>query len=704
MRARWLSLVLVGFGIGSTATSAEVDRILNRENKEVAAKHPATGLISDSAFLRRSYVDLIGRIPSVAEIKSFQAMPAAGRRGKLVDQLLKHPRFADRWTVFFADLFRVRSNAPGGTRLMAYIHQSLTKGKPYDVLCRELIAANGRSDYIPAAGFVLADNADPMALAGITAQVFMGIRISCAQCHDHPFDVWKRKDFYELAAFFGKTRRVQNRFANVVYTTEVKQSSILWPPEGVGDSDKRKPIAPRFLTRWAKKETKQPSYIQRLNTLRLAARNRQLATLDRKKAEQSLDDLLNNAGKGAGKGGLNVRKEAKAAIRQIDVKADLYRPSALRKKLATLITDPRNRLFSESLANRVWSRLMGRGIVEPIDDFRRDNAPSHPQTLRFLGEEFVASDFNFRHLVKLIITSQAYQRRHAIGASDADRTILESRFLAAPMRRMMSESLYDSIVTAGHLLQFKHLAGDNPRTVIQRRRVMVDDKGESQKVADFLSAGAAIGLQAMNLEEKKPKVSRGYELERSIELNFAAILKKKDGSPNVEQMRVMSKEEVEAARMLAENRVRKPGMKFVTKMVKAVVDDNPRYSSALRMASPANEGHFVRIFGQPGRADLGEMRDQTPSMRQALMMLNGRLTHEAARVGKLEPMYKLLRGPTTSVKKAVSLAYLQILTRKPTADELKEALAFVKAAKLATEGMADLRWVLLNCHEFRYLP
>jgi hypothetical protein len=138
-------------------------------------------------------------------VREFASWPAQGRREKLVDKLLQDGRFTDRWTVFYADMLRLRSNASGGQALIAYVHQAIETGMPYDELARRLIAINGKAGKIPEAGFVLSDDADPLAMASITSQVFLGVRIACAQCHDHPFDVWTRKDFYDLAAYFGKT-------------------------------------------------------------------------------------------------------------------------------------------------------------------------------------------------------------------------------------------------------------------------------------------------------------------------------------------------------------------------------------------------------------------------------------------------------------------------------------------------------------------
>ncbi len=138
---------------------------------------------------------------------------------------------------------------------------------------------------------------------------------------------------------------------------------------------------------------------------------------------------------------------------------------------------------------------------------------------------------------------------------------------------------------------------------------------------------------------KKAMTQGAYDLEQGIEVNFKNALKNKDGL-EVDKMNAKSAEEIEAEMMMKSGKM-PSGMRvrYVTKEVKTVVDDNPRFTSSMRMASPAPVGHFLRVFGQTDRGALDERRDHSPSMRQALMMLNGKLTNEAARVGPLEPVY-----------------------------------------------------------------
>jgi hypothetical protein len=145
-------------------------------------------------------------------------------------------------------------------------------------------------------------------------------------------------------------------------------------------------------------------------------------------------------------------------------------------------------------------------------------------------------------------------------------------------------------------------------------------------------------------------------------------------------------------------------VRYITKEVKTVVDDNPRFTSSMRMASPAPVGHFLRVFGQTDRTALDERRDHSPSMRQALMLLNGKLSNEAARVGPLEPVHALLVGDKADLDAAIKLVYREALTREPTAEEMADAKAIVKDAATPLDGVADLRWALFNSNAFRFIP
>ena len=700
-----LSVLLFGFAavmtIAVQSDAGEVDVVLADEVKALAVDAKPVPAVDDLGFARRLCLDLTGRIPTGKEIAAYLKWPESERREKLIDFYMADPGFANRWSAFFADMLRIRSSKEGGTELLAYVHNAVATDMPYDDMCRRMISVNGKEGRTPEVGFILGDDADPMALASSTAQVFMGIRISCAQCHDHPFDRWTREDFYSVAAFYGKTRRQQNRLTNTVFTTEGKDSTVMWPPEDESEPEDRSVMNPSFPFPYLD-ESENLEFIDRYNKL-VASRTAK----KEKKTGPSVDDLLSSASKrtksrlsGAGMPTMKVLSEAKSDMRGIDINAALYKKSKLRAELSRLVTSPRNRYFSRSLVNRVWNDLIGRAFVDPVDDFRDENPPSHPKTMDFLAEEFVANGFSFRWLVREIVSSDTYARQHVpLEASELDRDELESNFLATPMRRMKAEAMFDSIVTAGHLFAVKHRPGTNPKVVKTRIRVPVEPDGDDSSDEDADDPEPTMEMETQEMMAS----SENYGLENAIEVDFAALLMQKDDAPMIDTMQKMTKEEIEAMRM-KDMPARKPGMKYVTKYVDKTIDDNPKFSSSYRMQTPAPPGHFLRLFGQPSRVDLGEDRIETASMRQALMMLNGRLTHEAARVGELEPVYKMLVGGSKDIHRAVRYTYFEILTRLPSDDEIAEAKQIIASGKTELDGMADLRWVLLNCNEFRFVP
>ncbi len=700
------------------------DGILTKENAAVKGAQPRLApAVDDAAFLRRVSVDLIGRIPTIDEIAEYEKDAPATRREKLVDKLLAHPRFAERWTVFFADMLRIRSQAEGGSQMLAYVNRSLAERKPYDEMARELIATNGRPEEAPAAGFALSDAVNPMALAGATSQIFLGVRIGCAECHDHPFDDWKQKEFYELAAFFGQSKRVE-RGKNIkrIFSTEGDETTVKWPPERE-QAPKRDGVTPKFPFQLVS-FTAKPQYIARLEE-----RRKPVAAPAAAITKKQLDDLVDAADpkaafKAAEVGG-DVLAEAAAAAHSLDYSKSIYRQSELRKQLAAMVTDPRNPYFARAFVNRVWAELVGRGFVEPLDNFSSYNEMRHPQTLQFLAQEFTANGYDLRSLVKTIILTGAYQKGHLpAGATPVETARAEESFTATRPRRMLGEVLFDSVAAAGHVQDYKWPEGANRREVKRQVRIPLAPP------AAVAAAEEPEKSKDPTMLAMKPAMAAGtapasYDLEKGQKLDFDALLKPdaakeaalaKEGGATAEGLLAQAKadvmmmqkreEDAEEAKREARNRALRAGNaeRFRLETITETIDDNPKFDTTLRMATPAPPSHFVRVFGQPSRDGLGEFRDEAPSLRQELLMLNGKATHEASRVGPLEPIHQLIADPKAKPDRAIEFAYLEILTRRPNAEEIAEAKSLIGTAASIQEGLSDLRWALLNCSEFRYLP
>jgi hypothetical protein len=175
---------------------------------------PISPLASDREFLRRAYLDTLGLLPTAAEARAFLADKSADKRARLIDQLTQRPEFADFWAIKWADVLRIQDDALGEGPAKAYhqwVRDSLAANKPMDQFARELLTARGSTLSVPPAGFHrTARESDgkvlPDSLSQATTQVFFGVRMLCAKCHNHPFEHWTQDDYYALAAFFAQVK------------------------------------------------------------------------------------------------------------------------------------------------------------------------------------------------------------------------------------------------------------------------------------------------------------------------------------------------------------------------------------------------------------------------------------------------------------------------------------------------------------------
>jgi hypothetical protein len=661
--------------------------------------------IDDTAFLRRVTIDLVGRIPSVAERSRYFSDSVADRRRRLVRRLAESERFADRWAVWLGDMIRARSNATGGSELDRFLRQCMRDGVPYDQIVRRLLTAVGSPGHDGAVGYFAAAQADPLEMAGVVSQTLLGIRMKCARCHDHPFDHWSQREYYGLAAFFGETRVLSSSSNRPVRLVESVSQRVAWPPQdGPNAGGSPAAVDPNWpLPSAAADEPALAAAIDR-------GRRTKEPT-----ADQVIDDLLVEAiADSSPTDGLAVE----AAV----LPTGNDRAGSLRRSLADRITDPRNRSFARNLVNRLWATLIGRGLVEPVDDFRDDNPPRHPELLDHLADELVAGGHDIRHVVTLIVSSDAYARGHATDEDPKRRRQLEDACLAAPLRPLPAEALHDSIVTAGHLHEVKHPPGVNLKTVETRVLVRREPpkesgseesdgaKGEGAKRGDAAGGedpGAAAALAEAVLGGRLTVADADDEPAMG---DLSEVMN--DADP-LGGMRAMSLEDSQRLRMADAMAQRGAAPKPLPQSAEEVarlyrvetitqqVDQNPHYPWAIEMPLPAPPHHFLQLLGQSPRLD-DDASEPRPHMRQALMLLNGPLVHEAARVGPLEPLGRAIA--VGGRKDLVNMLYMETLSREPTKEERADAKEVIASAASVADGIADMRWAIFNCREFRFIP
>jgi hypothetical protein len=338
-----------------------------------------SALASDAVFLRRVYLDVLGVLPAPDETRRFLADSRSDKRARLIDALLERPEFADFWALKWSDLLHNEEKALDrkGVRVFHdWIRRGIADGKPLNEFARELIAGRGSTYSQPAANWYRALR-DPQARAEAAAQVFLGIRMQCARCHNHPFDRWTQTDYHSLAAFFCRVqyRIVENNRRDKLDTHEFDGEQIVWMARDG--------------------EIKHPRSGEVLRPLFLGADTPAFAA--------DADRLL---------------------------------------ALANWIADAKNPFFARAQVNRIWYHLLGRGIIEPNDDFRASNPPVNAPLLDALGRDFAAHRFELRHLVRTILNSRTYQLSAVPNETNRDD---EANFARALVRPLQAEQLLDSL-------------------------------------------------------------------------------------------------------------------------------------------------------------------------------------------------------------------------------------------------------------------
>ncbi len=321
-------------------------------------------LSGDSEFLRRICLDLTGTLPPPGRVRKFLADNDPDKRDKLINVLLDSPEYVDYWVFRFSDLFRVTEDS-----YWEWVRESIARNKPYDQIARERIEAQGPDG--PSRFYTATAKARPVeTMVAEDVRVFMGRRMDCSQCHNHPYDVWSQNQFWGIAAFYG-------RLTITEWVNPIDKQVVYDDPDGHEiDFDGDVVLNFRELIHPRTKEPLIP------------------ATFD----GAAIDELK--------------RDDPRRALAQ------------------WMTSHP---YFAEAIVNRMWSYFFGRGIVDPVDDFGSNNPPTHPKLLEALAEDFRSNGHDLKRLVKLIVRSRAYQLSSIPNDSNRNDMISYSHALPRPL-------------------------------------------------------------------------------------------------------------------------------------------------------------------------------------------------------------------------------------------------------------------------------
>ncbi len=370
---------------GSAADPAGfIDPLLKAAWEEDGVK-PAVPA-GDEEYLRRAYLDVIGRIPTVAEAREFLTTKAPDKRARLIDQLLEHvdypKNFATLWTNLLLGRSRQERNVDRDA-LTAWLRKQFAADRPWNETVYDLVTASGSNKENGAVNYTIAHlENEAIPLTSRSTRLFLGRQLQCVQCHDHPQNDWKQADFWGINAFYRGIKVEEVRKADASGLERVDHVELSDVPTGA---------FARFDRRNGMMGVAFPKFID----------GRKVANPDK-------------------------------ALRRVE--------------LGKLVVDPDGDMLAQAMVNRTWAHFMGKGFVNPVDDIGPHNPPALEPLFAKLTEEFHAGGYDVKQLIRWIAASAAYQ---ASSLRPAKKEFPEDElFSVMALRSMSPEQLFDSLLTA----------------------------------------------------------------------------------------------------------------------------------------------------------------------------------------------------------------------------------------------------------------
>ncbi len=371
---------------------------------------PAT----DEQFVRRIYLDAIGRVPTAEEARAFLAESAPDKRAKLIDRLLHSPGYTMQMYNWMGDLLRVKDTFGKGVPAFTFedwLKDQLAADRPWDAVVRAMLTADGRLCENGAVGFLAYDAQMPLDGVSNLLTTFLGANVACAQCHDHPLAEWSQRDFYQMAAFFGASDGFDEK--------GLQQAKKLGKGKGAG------PALPKAAV------------------IKIASANA-FREIDTPKQELKFPKDYKYTDVAAGSPVTpSLIMWSEADKKNPAYKIDTSKPEQLRDEFARWMTSLGNPRFAANIANRVWKKVFGLAVQEPVSDIDDFKKGSNPELLAHLTQIIKAGHFDLREFQRVLFNSQTYQRAASVTPDLEKGPYL---FPGPLLRRMTAEQVWDSIL------------------------------------------------------------------------------------------------------------------------------------------------------------------------------------------------------------------------------------------------------------------
>lgn len=651
--------------------ATRIDSLLSADLKTANLK--PTGIIDDGAFLRRAYLGIIGRIPSEEESRAFLSDTSSGKRQALVDSLVASPGFDSHLFNWMGDLFRIQTNQEQfGLGWHLWLRKSLSEDKHWDVIVREMLSSTGHAARNPAVGYYLRDRNMQLDNFSNSMQVFLGRQIGCAQCHDHPFDEWTQHEYYQMAAFGGgfsyRSEEAKDKTRQVAEDLNPKMQEF--PDTKEGKRAKREAMQKRNNEGQRYGKMLQPVFSDfNKNALYDDPARALKLPEDYKYADAKPKDII-------------------APETLFGEKISNVSPDQRRETFAKWVTSRENPYFTKVIANRLWARTFGHGLLDPVDDWSDDSKPAHPQVLAYLETAMKGTNYDLRQFSRILFRTQLFQR-------ECDPTEpqpgTEHIVLGPALQRMTAEQLYDSLLVLN-----RGQVDDSPLTANSNRWESYKASVEAilKTPSDQL---VAMGKAAADAETEY----RAKQAEvRRIRLSLPEIKDEAERKKLAAEMRDAQQKANEA------RRAREPVLSMAGEMNMMMEDGeknrrgregNQRNNArASELPAPFNPASLVREFGGSDRTTPSS-GDTVPTVPQALALLNDPNTDIVG--GKRSELAQRLAQAKTPEEK-LEVVFLRLYSRLPNSQEREKYQLLAGDDK----SLRDLTRAMLTSNRFIFVP
>lgn len=647
-----------------------------RPNKEV----------DDETFLRRAYLKISGRTPSLQEIETFSKNRSKNKRKELIDSLLGSEGYVSHWFNFWADILRIKdrlNNRISGIPYKNYVKDFIANNRPYDKWVREMLSSSG-SLWVKGnegVSYFARDVNMPLDSMANTVRIFLGTSLECAQCHDHPFDRWTQKQFYEMAAFTSGSTNLRTK-----------------SPENLSS-----------LNRLVRNER------QKLEQSDQPQKSRQLSN-----AVRDIQDILQTGLTSLGNGKINLPKDYQydnakpnealsgKTIFGIDIDIKTKAPNAGSREIyANWLASDSNPRFTTVIVNRLWKEVFGLALIEPLDNMFDDTIATDPKLELHLEKVMVALDYDLKEFLRILYNTKTFQRssvaRDVIPRDAKDETMpIEVKWIIAGpnsekqsqnavpyfyqgpiLERMSGEQIWDSLVN----LTFNN---------IDSRKLEQNTKGyeQFQNFSSMTGEELLEDLMAKINKTERPDIANKTKFTEPINTE-CPIKPGREVDPSL----LALNEKGETLAFCCESCVDK----FKSQQKQRKEDYKKNYTKdrnsvrASELASPAPIGHLIREFGGSDREQIENAHKQA-SATQVLNLLNGFVETRLLK-NKNSVIVKEIESQK-NLEEKIKIGFNAILSRNPSASELKLFKSSLKDNEVVYK---EIVWTLINSHEFIFI-